>query len=99
MNALFYALDKNEFYRVSTCDTTYDIWYILEIIHEGTSKVKESKINLLVHSYELFKIKPSESIGNMYTRFMDFVNRLKALGKNSTNLELVSKILRSLSKS
>ena len=99
MNALFCALDKNEFNRVSMCDSAFDIWRTLEVTHEGTSRVKESKINILVHSYELFRMKPSESIGDMYTRFTDVINGLKALGKDFTNFELVTKILRSLPKS
>ena len=44
-------------------------------------------------------MKPSESIGDMYTRFTDVINGLKALGKDFSNCELVSKILRSLPKS
>ena len=99
MNALFCALDKNEFNRVSMCDSAFDIWRTLEVTHEGTSRVKESKINILVHSYELFRLKPSESIGDMYTRFTDVINGLKALGKSFSNFELVTKILRSLPKS
>ena len=54
MNTLFHALDKNEFNRVSICETCFDIWHTIEITHESTSRVKESKINLLVHTYELF---------------------------------------------
>ena len=46
MNALFCALDKNEFNYISTCETAHYIWHILEITHEGLSIVKESKINL-----------------------------------------------------
>ena len=42
MNALFCTLDKNEFNRVSTCETAFDIWHTLEVTHEGTSRVKES---------------------------------------------------------
>lgn len=30
--------------------------------HEDISQVKESKINLLVHKYELFKMNENESI-------------------------------------
>ena len=41
MNALFCALDKNEFNRVSICETAFDIWHTLEVTHEGTSRVKE----------------------------------------------------------
>ena len=35
---------------------------MLEITHEGTNQVKESKINLLVHNYELFSMKENETI-------------------------------------
>ena len=99
MNALYCALDKNEFNRVSMCDSAFDIWRTLEVTHEGTSRVKESKINILVHSYELFRMKPSESIGDMYTHFTDVINGLKGLGKSFSNFELVTKILRSIPKS
>ena len=59
---------------VSICETTFDIWHTLEVTYEGTSRVKESKINLLVHTYELFRMKLSETIGDIYTRFTDVVN-------------------------
>ena len=67
MNALFCALDKNEFNRVSICETVFDIWHTLEVTHKGTSRVKESKINLLVYTYELFQMKLSETIRDIYT--------------------------------
>ena len=98
MNVLFCALDKNEFNRVSLCETTFDIWRTLEITHEGTSRVKDSKVNILLHDFELFQMKPSETIGDMYTRFTDVVNGLRALGKCFSDFELVNKILHSLSK-
>ncbi len=81
MNALFCALDKNEFNRVSTYEMTFDIWHTLEITHEGTSRVKDSKINLLMHDFELFQMKTSETIGDIYTHFTNVVNSLKALSK------------------
>ncbi|CAL9105959.1 unnamed protein product [Musa textilis] len=99
MNVLFCALDKNEFNRVFICETTNKILHTLEVTHEGTSRVKESKINLLIHSYELFYMKPIKIIGNMYTHFTDVFNGLKALYKSFSNFELVNKILRSILKS
>ena len=99
MNVLYCALDANEFNRISVCTSTKEIQDTLEVTHEGTNQVKESKINLLVHKYELFKIEPNESISNMFIRFTDITNSLKSLGKNYTNSELVQKILRSLPKS
>ena len=64
--------------------------------HEGTNHVKETKINMLVHKYELFKMEPIESIAGMYTRFIDIVNNLKNLDKVYTKADLCRKILRSL---
>ena len=55
MNALFCVLDKNEFNRLSICEMAFDIWHTLKVTHEGTNRVKESKINLLVHSYKFFE--------------------------------------------
>ena len=54
MNALFYALDKTEFNHASMCETTFDIWHTLEITHKGTTRVKDSKVNFLMHDFELF---------------------------------------------
>ncbi|MCD3034260.1 hypothetical protein GFK00_23405, partial [Salmonella enterica subsp. enterica serovar Enteritidis] len=70
----------------------------LEITHEGTRKVKDSKINFLIHDFELFRMKLSETIVNIYTYFTEVVNGLKALDKCFLDFELVNKILQSLSK-
>ena len=58
--------------------------------------MKESKINLLVHSYELFFMKENEIIVEMITRLTDIVNGLEALGKTYKEAEKMMKILRSL---
>ena len=68
---------------------------LLETTHEGTDQVKESKINLVVHSYELFFMKDNETIVEIIARFTDIVNGLKALGKTYKELEKVMKILSS----
>ena len=61
-----------------------EIWDKLEVTYEGTSRVKESKINLLVTQYEVFKIDESETITQMYSRFTNIINSLKVLGKTYT---------------
>ena len=99
MNVLYCALDPNEFNRISSCESAKEIWDRLEVTHEGTNQVKESKINILVHNYELFRMKSKESITDMFTRFTDIVNGLKSLGRSYPNSEQVRKILRSLPKS
>ena len=52
MNALFCALDKKEFHRVSSCKSTNEIWHKLEVVYEDTNQVKESKISRYTRQYE-----------------------------------------------
>ena len=52
---------------------------------------KKTKINMLVHKYELFKMEPTKSIIGMYTRFTDIVNNLKNLSKVYTDADLCKK--------
>ena len=40
----------------------YTLYYALKVTHAETSQVKESKISILVHKYELFKIKINKII-------------------------------------
>ena len=86
MNAFFCKLNKEEFNRVSTATSENQIWQILQVTHEGTNKVKESKISILVHRFELFKMKENETIAEMVTRFTDITNSLIVLGKEYTQV-------------
>ena len=54
-----------------------EVWRILEITHEGTNQVKDTKVKILVNDYEMFKMKPNESIVEMFTRLTDVVNGLE----------------------
>ena len=74
-------MDRNEYNRISQCKTATEIWKILKITHEGTNQVKDSKVRILENDYEMFKMKPHESIVEMFTRFTNVVNGLEGLGK------------------
>ena len=77
---LVYDIDRTEYNRIFQCKTAMEVWRILEITHEGTNQVKDSKVRILVNDYEMFKMKPNESIVEMFTRFTDVVNGLEGLG-------------------
>ncbi|XP_028082490.1 uncharacterized protein LOC114283818 [Camellia sinensis] len=96
---LYCALDATEFNKICTCTTTKEIWDKLVVTHEETTQVKESRMSLLVHNYEFFKMKPDENISQMLTRFTDIIDSLKSLGKTYTNAKIVRKVLQSLPKS
>ena len=58
--------------------------------------MKETKINMLLHDYELFKMKEEEHITSMLDRFSAIMNGLASLGRHMDDSKKVKKILRSL---
>ena len=50
--------------------------------HEGTNRVKETKVGMLTHEYELFLMQLEESISEIYNRFTTIITNLKSLEKN-----------------
>ena len=93
---LYCALNQEEHNRISSCENAKEIWQMLEVTHEGTTQVKETKINMLLHNYELFIMKEGESITNMLDRFAEITNGLASLGRPISSSDKVKKILRSL---
>ncbi|KAI0519752.1 hypothetical protein KFK09_007212 [Dendrobium nobile] len=93
LNSFFCALKSKDYMRISTYKSGKDIWDRLYITYEGTNEVKQSRLNILLHDYELFCMKPNESISDNYTRFTQIVTSLHALGRELTNAEMVNKIL------
>ncbi|GAV56547.1 UBN2 domain-containing protein [Cephalotus follicularis] len=65
----------------------------LQVNYKGTNQVKEAKISMLVHEYEMFTVHENEDIKTMFTRFINITNALQALDKIYTNSEIVRKFL------
>ncbi|XP_009778397.1 uncharacterized protein [Nicotiana sylvestris] len=74
-------------------DRNKEIWEAVQTAHEGTTQVKQSKIDMLTTKYELFKMKDDESIQDMHTRFTSIINELHSLGKSISRNKLVRNIL------
>ncbi|VFR00960.1 unnamed protein product [Cuscuta campestris] len=98
INFLYCAVNANDYQKISRCQTANQMWNKLMITYEGTPQVRESKIDLLTHEYELFAMKENELVEDMFGRFSNIVNDLDMLGKTLTDKELLRKILRSLTK-
>ncbi|XP_075108837.1 uncharacterized protein LOC142180688 [Nicotiana tabacum] len=83
----------DEYNRVSACDYAKEIWEALQTTHEGTTQVKQSKIDMLTTGYEFFRMKEDESTQDMHTRFTSTINELHSLGDVIPRNKLVRKIL------
>ncbi|KAK8562447.1 hypothetical protein V6N12_010525 [Hibiscus sabdariffa] len=93
------TLGPNEFAKVSSCGNAKEIWNKLEVIHEGTNEVKETKIGLLNLNYENFKMDPNEDIKAMFNRFSTIMNELKGFREAIPEDKLVWKLIYSLPES
>ena len=80
------------------CQTAKEMWDVLEVTHEGTDEVRRARKNTLIQEYEMFRMKPEETIYDVQKRFTHIVNHLIALGKSFDREELNIKILKSLSR-
>ena len=49
---LHYGLGPNKHNLIMSCKSSKKIWDLLEVTHEGTSKVKRYNIDLLMSKYE-----------------------------------------------
>ena len=78
---------------MSDKSTTKAMFVSLCANYEGSKKVREAKALMLVHQYELFKMKDDERIEEMYSSFQTLVCRLQILKKSYVASDHVSKIL------
>ena len=98
LNALFNGVDKNMFKMIKQCTVAKDAWEILKTTHEGTSKVKSSRLQLLTTQFENLKMKEDENIQDLHMNILDMANSFESLGEKMSDEKLVRKILRSLPK-
>ena len=98
LNALFNGVDKNIFRLINTCTVAKDAWEILKTTHEGTSKVKMSRLQLLTTKFENLKMLEDESIHDFHMNVLAIANAFSALGEKISEEKMVRKILRSLPK-
>ncbi|MQM16041.1 hypothetical protein Taro_048994 [Colocasia esculenta] len=62
MSILCYALSKKKFNRISACKFMMEMWEKLRITYEGTDKVKETRIDILVAQYRKKNIESPTSL-------------------------------------
>ncbi|GAV77792.1 UBN2 domain-containing protein, partial [Cephalotus follicularis] len=82
------AINSSEFNRVSSCNYAKEMLDRLEVTYEGTNQMKDAKISMLVHDYELFSMNENEDIKSMFKRFTNIINALQSLDKTYSNNEL-----------
>jgi len=98
LNSLFNGVDKNMFRLIKQCTVAKNAWEILKTAHEGTTKVKSAKIQLLTTKFENLKMLEDESIQDYHLNIIDIANSFESFGEKIYDEKVVRKILRSLPK-
>ena len=99
LNAIFGGVSPNEFHRISHITVAKEAWEILETTYEGTKKVKDTKLQMLITIFKELKMGDDESFDSFYGKLNEIVIAKLNLGKKIEDAKVVRKILRSLTES
>ena len=74
LNAIFNGVDKNLFRLINTCTVAKEAWDILKTAHEGTSRVRMSRLQLLTTQFENLKMTEEETVAEFHMRVRDMAS-------------------------
>ena len=94
LNSIISRFANIVFVKVMQWKTTKQAWHKLNIIYEGESNVKESKIQTYRWQFESLKMKEEENIGEYLLRVYEVVNSIRGLGGKLKERELFDNVLR-----
>ena len=83
------SLDTVMLNQVINCSSAKQIWDTIELLMEGTSEVKENRLDVLTSQYEAFKSLPGESITQIFEMYNKLLNDLNLHGKVYTSREVI----------
>ena len=90
---LLASMSREEDGKVQDYISAKEVWETFENCYEGNIQVRSKKVQLYVYEYELFKMKPQESITEMTNRLNALLTTLRKLGKHYSKEEVNIKIL------
>ena len=74
-------MSREEGGKFQHCTSAKEMWQTLKNHYKGNIQVRSKKVQLHMYEYELFKMKPQESITEMTNRLNALVTTLRKLGK------------------
>ena len=99
LNVIFCGVSLDEFHWILHITIAKEAWQILETTYEGTKKVKDTKLQMLITRFEELRMSEDESFDSFYSKLNEVVIDKFNLGEKTGDLKVVQKILRSLPES
>ncbi|XP_019179849.1 PREDICTED: uncharacterized protein LOC109175046 [Ipomoea nil] len=98
LSSIVGSLHESVFTLVTGIQEAKRVWDTLETRYEGTSDVKQSKLQLVLSEFESLRMSEEETISTFHSRVQNLMNRASVLGEPFTDEKVVKKILQSLPK-
>ena len=95
-HAILCTMDENQYKLIQNTRTAKEAWDILEVAHDGTEVVKDSKLQVLQTQFKLLRIGEDECFNDFEVKLLDIVNQSHQLGDPYSNRRVNQKIMRSL---
>ena len=96
IHALLSVMDESQYKLIQITKNAHESWKILEMAHEGTEVVKESKLQVLQTLFESIRMEEHECFNDFQVKLMDIVNQSHQLGDPYSDRRIKQKIMRSL---
>ncbi|KAI5662930.1 hypothetical protein M9H77_22253 [Catharanthus roseus] len=97
-NYLFQALDRSILETILNKDIAKSIWDSMKRKFQGTIRVKHAQLQALRREFDQLEMKEGESVNEYFGRTLAIANKMKASSENKKDVEVVSKILRSMTR-
>ena len=92
-------MSPDEFHQISHITIAKEAQQILETTHEGTKKVKDTKLQMPTTRFEELRMSEDESFDSFYSKLNEVVIGKFNLGEKTEDSKVERKILRSLPES
>ncbi|XP_028099711.1 uncharacterized protein LOC114299219 [Camellia sinensis] len=94
---LYQGIDESSFEKISTTTTSKEAWSILRNLHCRIEKTIRVRLQVLRGEFEMLYMNGNESISEYFNRTLTIVNKMRRYGEKMESLQVIEKILRSLS--
>ncbi|KAM1393926.1 hypothetical protein ACFX2F_030030 [Malus domestica] len=95
-NYLFQAIDRAVLETILNKDTAKEIWDSLKQKYQGTARVKRAQLQALRKEFEMLHMKTGETVNEFFCLTLTIANKRKINGDKLTDVEVIEKILRSM---
>ncbi|KAI9165775.1 hypothetical protein LWI28_020156 [Acer negundo] len=98
MHAILCVTDENQYKLIQNTRIAKEAWDILEVAHERTEVVKDSKLKVLQTQFKLLRMDENECFNDFEIKLIDIVNQSHQLGDPYSDRRIKQKIMRSILK-